>query len=138
MGYAIILGSSGGVSSDELTATPEDILDGKTAYVNGYDDPVVGTMPNNSGSSFTITYPNLIALIPAGFYSGTETVSIDTKSLFRGWTHQPAATINTDKYIKANTILTSILRIKGDSNLIAKNIKKNVSIFNVTGTGEVT
>ena len=35
----------GGVDPDDCTATPAQVLEGHTAGVNGYDDPVEGTMP---------------------------------------------------------------------------------------------
>ena len=37
-------GSGGGVDPDDCTATPAQVLEGHTAGVNGYDDPVEGTM----------------------------------------------------------------------------------------------
>lgn len=40
------------------------------------------------------------------------------------------------QYIQSNRWLTGLQTIKGDSNLIASNIKKDVSIFGVTGTYE--
>lgn len=45
MGKCIITqGGGGGISPDDLTASPNDVLKGKIAGVNGYDEPVEGTL----------------------------------------------------------------------------------------------
>lgn len=67
-------------------------------------------------------------------YDGLNQVVVDAVSPTLGaQTYTPSTTNQT---ISANRWLTGAQTILGDSNLIAANIKKNVTIFNVTGTYE--
>lgn len=62
-------------SQTVATATSDDIIDGKTAYVNG--EELTGTMPNNGHIDTTIL-PNEAATITKGYHDGTGTVSVDS------------------------------------------------------------
>lgn len=76
--------------------------------------------------------------------SATQTegyVSAGTKSATKQLTTQAAQTITpgtSNKTIPSGQYLTGIQTILGDANLVAGNIKKGVSIFNVLGTLEAT
>ena len=81
---------------------------------------------------------NITPTVTAGYISngtaGTVTVNgSNTKQLTTkaATTYTPTTTNQT---IASGTYLTGTQTIKGDSNLVANNIKKGVSIFGVTGT----
>lgn len=80
--------------------------------------PTVSAGYVSSGTSGTITV------------SGTNTSQLTTKS---ATTYTPTTTNQT---ISSGTYLTGTQTILGDENLVAGNIKKNVSIFNITGSYE--
>ena len=66
------------VDTSDATATAAQILDGATAYVDG--DLVEGTMPNNGAVNKTLTAQEQSYTIPAGYHSGTGSVSISPES----------------------------------------------------------
>lgn len=56
MGIAILMGSGGGVSSDDVTATRNQLLSGVTAITSDSDDePVEGTIASQAGGTFNPT-----------------------------------------------------------------------------------
>lgn len=62
-------------SQTVATATSDDILNDKTAYVNGKE--LTGTMPNNGHIDATIL-PNETVTITKGYHDGTGTVSVNS------------------------------------------------------------
>lgn len=80
--------------------------------------PTVSAGYVSSGTAGTITV------------SGSNTQQLTTKS---AQTYTPTTSNQT---ISSGRYLTGTQTIKGDANLIASNIKKNISIFGVTGTYE--
>lgn len=85
-----------GIDTSDATATASDILDGKTAYVDGAK--LTGNIPSLAETEYT---PTVI-----------------------------------DQTISAAQYLSGVQIIKGDTNLIASNIRKGVTLFNVLGTYE--
>ena len=68
------------VDTSDATATAAQILDGATAYVDG--EMVEGTMPNNGAVTETLDTETTSYSVPAGYHSGSGTVSVslETKS----------------------------------------------------------
>ena len=102
-----------------------------------------------SGSSATVTTgTNTITLTKTGVtttptvsagYVSSATASTATVALTASVTTKAAATITpgtTNQTIASGTYLTGTQTISGSSNLVASNIKKNVTIFGVTGSYE--
>ena len=115
-----------GTFTNDANATAADILNTKTAYVNG--NKVTGSMPNIGAVSQSLAI-NGTYNVPKGYHngSGRVTQSIPT---------QGAKTItpNTgDQRVTAGRYLTGDITVKGDGNLVAGNIKSGISIFGVWG-----
>ena len=104
-----------------------------------------------SGSSATVTTgTNTITLTKTGVtttptvsagYVASATASTATVALTASVTTKAAATITpgtTNQTIASGTYLTGTQTIAGSSNLVAGNIKKNVTIFGVTGSYEAS
>lgn len=95
----IIFGVTGtldnsGIDTSDATATSNDVLKNKTAYVN--NNKITGTIESKSAETYTPS--------------------------------------TTDQTITDGVYLSGVQTIKGDANLVADNIKKDVTIFGVTGT----
>ncbi len=134
MGKLIISpgGSGGGVSSDELTATLDNVLEGTTVVTSDTDDEIgTGTMPNNSGWSSSVGRNDSIT-IPKGYHDGTGTVAGPTMTDVPGKTITPNTTTQTA--ISEGQYATGDITVVGSSNLTAANIKHGVKIFDATGT----
>lgn len=146
-------------------ATKADVLAGKT-FTNDDGVEYTGTMADKSGTtqsaapSLDAANSRLQMTIPAtGKYSTTSKlyaayatirtlIGLTADKLWANTTilglkssrtAQAAETWTpgiANQTIAAGTCITGVQTIKGDSNLIAANIKKGVSIFGITGTWE--
>lgn len=95
----LVESSSPGTDTSDATATASDILQDKTAYVNG--EKITGTISSYTGSSL---------IIP-----GVEDKVLSTAE---------------------GIYLPKAVKVAGESDLLAENIKKGVSIFGIVGSLE--
>lgn len=106
---------------------------------NGYyglDTVTVNAMPTATQATPNISV-NSSGLITASATQSAGYVAAGTKTNTKQLTTQAAQTITpgtSNKTIASGRYLTGTQTIKGDSNLVAGNIKNGVSIFGVTGT----
>lgn len=122
----IVPGSAGGSSVDtsDATASAADVSAGAVFYgASGRD---TGTMPD-----VTATKNDNVVTVPAGRIRTKQTVTVGTAQAAKTYTPGTA-----DQIIAAGKYLTGAQTIKGDANHLPENIKKNVSLFGITGTFE--
>lgn len=76
IGNSIIIGDLSGIDTSDATAAAEDILFGKTAYVDG--EKITGTIASKSSSNLTASGKTVI--VPAGYYASQYTKDVATGS----------------------------------------------------------
>lgn len=152
--------------TSDATATAEDILSGKTAYVNS--EKITGNIVTKTSSNLTVS--GATVTVPVGYYASQATksvatatqatpsisinanglitstatqdegyVSAGTKSGTKQLTTKAATTYTpgtANQTIASGTYLTGTQTIRGDVNLVAENIKSGISIFGVIGSYE--
>lgn len=124
------------MSIKENTASLQEILEivNELPEAGGVQLPTLQATP-------TISVDSSTGLITASVTQSAGYVAAGTKEATMQLTTQAAQTITpgiSNKTIASGRYLTGTQTIKGDSNLIAENIKKNVSIFDVIGNYEGT
>ena len=124
-----------GTDTSDATATANDILSGKTAYVKGTKitgniNTVIQATPSvtvNSNGLITATATQSAGYIAAGTKSATKQLAFQAAKTITPTTVNQTAVAG--GYYTGGDIV-----VKGDSNLKAENIAKGISIFGVTGT----
>ena len=163
MGECILLKSGGGNGSSDVTATKNQLLAGYTAITNDSDDdPIQGTIPVNSPASnqalncggahtvkqgyhpqaYTITANSLASqtsgTAAAGHILSGKTAWVNGSKISGTIPSKGATTItpgtSNQTAISAGTYASGAITVAGNSNLVAGNIRKGVTIFGVTGT----
>ena len=117
------------LNSYDSELEPDKILEGTKFYSKG--QPLIGTMPNNEAQNITLNVDHISESIILGYHNGTGTANIilQEKECIPG--------ISDQNIIPDTNKVLSKVTVKGDSNLSSENIKPGVSIFNVTGSGEI-
>lgn len=131
MSSAVLLGMGEMFYGDDYTATPNDVILGKTFIGKGSEERQTGTVPNNRTINKQLQR-NETYNIPVGKNDGIHiTQNISTMS---------GQTINPGRYeiniYTQGMVMTGDVVVNAVSNLIASNIKKNVVVGGVTGTFE--
>lgn len=129
-----------GIDTGDATATPGDIVTGKTAYTG--DGKIIGIMPTLANSAITINVSSngLIGVTTKNNsevrrYLSPNNMITKTQQLptITGTTITPASVNQTvltlGKYGVGNNFT-----VLGSPNLLSENIKAGVTIFNVVGT----
>ena len=147
-------GTAVSVSASELVSGTYSVTSSGTKDVTNYASASVpagvvtapstisGTSATVSTGTNTLTLSKTVSVTPsvstAGYVS-SGTAGNANVSLTGSVTTKAAATITpgtTNQTIASGTYLTGTQTISGDANLVAGNIKKDTSIFGVTGTYE--
>lgn len=116
-----------GGSATNVTVKADALVSGFTA-LNNAGAVITGTMPIVT-PTMASSVPNAI-IVPSGYVNSRHVMSVG--SVYKGVTtimpSVSAVTITSGNYI------TRDVTVKGDSNLVASNIKDGVTVFNVKGT----
>ena len=118
-----------GIDTSDATAAAGDILSGKTAYVKG--SKVTGNIATQGAKTVTPSASEQTAVASGRYTTGevkVAAVPTETKTATPSASPQDI-TPSSGKFLSKVTV-------SGDANLIAENIKKGVSIFDVVGTLE--
>lgn len=124
-----IFGVSGecvGVDSTDATATPADIREGKTAYVN--DQKITGTFKGVETTDATATAEHILIGRSAYTAEGMTSGQMPNNGILN---YMP-----TTENQEIPEGYTSGGTVKGDANLVAENIKKGTTIFGIEGRAE--
>lgn len=113
----------------DADATSDDIRQDKTAYVN--TQKITGTLPLQTKVKTSIDNHLTITAL-RGIYEQDKSFACDVYNS----TVQYMPKTYEQSYPTKNKYCTVNLFVKGDRDLIPANIKKGVTIFNVTGTAE--
>lgn len=128
-----------GVNTEDATATPGDIVNGKTAYSG--DGKITGIMPtlDNSGITINVSSNGLIGVTTKNDSEVSRYLSPNgmiTKShqlhTVVGGTITPG-TVNQYILTEGRYGVGNNFTVLGSPNLLAENIKAGVTIFNVVG-----
>ena len=134
--------AGGEISLQEKTISPTTSKQEVTAD-SGYDGlskVTVNAIPTTTQATPSISVSSS-GLITASSTQSAGYVSAGTKSATKQLTTKGATTWTpktTNQTISSGTYLTGTQTIKGDSNLVASNIKSGVSIFGVAGSLEAS
>jgi len=137
-----------GVVRAKGNANPSDVREGKS-FSNSERVDIVGTLPERTTGTLTITPGGSTKTHPAGIYGGDiivpsvvvpadkvleGTIIAGTEGTIPNRGVGGTVTPNTTNQIKTKGNYETDIVILGDANLKAANIKKGVKVFDITGT----
>lgn len=160
--YGVVGTHSDGIDTSDATATPDDLMKDATAYVNGVKitgthvcktDPILEPLyVTPTGQEFTETPPDGVDgfnevlvegdynLAPENIKAGVTIYGVEGTLAEPNLQSKEVTPKATDVVVRPDEEYAGLsdVRVLGDSNLIAENIKKGVVIFEVTGTLDTT
>jgi hypothetical protein len=124
------------IAMDDASATAADILDGKTAYVNG--ELITGSIITNKDSSIVVEGSKV--KVPGGYYADLVTKDLPETTLSKpsitvSATGEITATVNQAAGFIVESSESNTLQLENE-NLIPENILKGKTIFGIEGTAE--
>lgn len=132
-------GGSGGIDPDELTATAGDVLAGKTAGVNGLDDPVTGTLSltGNAISAHVLSGYTFYNTNPKTRQTGTMPEKAGTawqspRSIVYNGAELSLFT-NNGHYADSNYLYANNAQLASSLGIEAWKVRKGVTIAGVAG-----
>lgn len=119
--YVVTYGYSGGNLTQKSSVSYLIPSGTKSITANGNNQDVVG-------------YAAVNVNVPNSYSAGDEGKVVSSGALVAQTAHADVTPTTSDQTI--DTTLNNSLKVKGDANLVAGNIKKDVTIFGTTGTYE--
>ena len=137
--------TKGAVSNHSVAVTPS--VTNQAGYISGgtktgtpvsvsASELVSGTKSiTSNGTSIDVTnYEDVDVEVPNSYSASDEGKVVDNGALVSQTAHADVTPTTSDQTI--DTTLNNSLKVKGDADLVAGNIKKDVEIFGVTGSYE--
>lgn len=137
--------TKGAVSSHSISVTPS--VTNTTGYITGGTktgtavtvsaselDSGTKSITSNGSSQDVVGYASVDVNVPNSYSAGDEGKVVSSGALVSQTAHADVTPTTSDQTIDTTT--NNSIKVKGDADLVAGNIKKDVEIFGVTGSYE--